>query len=100
MGREIFRITGPNTAEIDLPYNAAHPSRAAKAVAKMAWLMLSPDQRLKHHGISAWLAGGSACENTRCQLFTTDIVVGQTQLVLFDARVCWRLGNPARRRAR
>lgn len=62
MGREIFRITGPNTAEIDLPYNAAHPSRAAKAVAKMAWLMLSLDQRLKHHGISAWLAGGSACE--------------------------------------
>jgi hypothetical protein len=53
--RELFKITGPGRAEIEIPQHPARPAKAAAAIAKMAWLMLSPEERDRHFGIRSLL---------------------------------------------
>jgi len=55
--RELFKITGPGRAEIQVPQFAARPAEAAIAIAKMAWLMLPAAVRQNHLGIRSLLRG-------------------------------------------
>lgn len=53
--QQLFRLKGDGHAQLDLPYLAAQPVLAAKAIAKMAWLLVSPVERKRHSDILNWL---------------------------------------------
>jgi hypothetical protein len=67
--QQIFRITGPGSGELTLQQPAARPAQAAKAIAKMAWLMLDSRARAKHLGIRSWLQN----ENEKLEIQLTHI---------------------------
>jgi hypothetical protein len=55
----MFRIAEPNRAEVDVPQMAARPAQAARAIAKIGWLMMSSAQREAHRGLLPWLLSSS-----------------------------------------